>query len=277
MVVSVLAAVGSGGFTLLDEHQVLVLLVQLALLVGTARLVGGIANKLRQPAVVGQIIAGVLIGPSVLGKVYPDTFEWLFSDSTVGSVTYGLAWLAVIMVLVVIGYETDLGIIIRLRRAAVNVSAGALLVPLVVVGLVALLTPSSFVGDAGRGLYAAFMALALSVAALPVVAKILLDLGMLRRNFGQVTLAVSMTMDSVGWLILAGLAGIAREGFRPADLLASPWRLGPVRGAGGHRGTVDAEPGNASGAAERTECGGGSHGEPGGGHRRWCRHPRAGS
>ena len=199
----------------------LVLLVQLALLVGTARLVGGIANKLRQPAVVGQIIAGVLLGPSVLGKVYPGTFEWLFSDSTVGSVTYGLAWLAVIMVLVVIGYETDLGIIIRLRRAAVNVSAGALLVPLVVVGLVALLTPSSFVGDAGRGLYAAFMALALSVAALPVVAKILLDLGMLRRNFGQVTLAVSMTMDSVGWLILAGLAGIAREGFRPADLLAS--------------------------------------------------------
>ena len=221
MVVTVLAATESGGFTLLDEHQLLVFLVQLALLVGTARLVGGIANKLRQPPVVGQIIAGVLIGPSVLGRFYPDTFDWLFSDGTVGSVVYGLAWLAVIMVLVVIGYETDLGIIMRLRRAAVNVSAGAFLAPFVVVGLVALLTPASFIGDAGRGLYAAFMALALSVAALPVVAKILLDLGMLRRNFGQVTLAVSMTMDSVGWLILAGLAGMAREGFSPSDLLAS--------------------------------------------------------
>ena len=54
-----------------------------------------------------------------------------------------------------------------------------------------------------------------------MVAKILLDLGMLRRNFGQVTLAVSMTMDSVGWLILAGLAGIARDGFSPSDLLTS--------------------------------------------------------
>ena len=194
--------------------------MQLVLLVGTARLLGGLANKLRQPPVVGQIIAGVLIGPSVFGKFYPGTFEWLFSDPTVGSAIYGLAWLAVIMVLVVVGYETDLGIIMRLRRAAVNVSAGALLMPLMV-GLVALLTPSSFIGNTGRGLYAAFMALALSVAALPVVAKILLDLGMLRRNFGQVTLAVSMTMDSVGWLILAGLAGIAREGFRPADLLTS--------------------------------------------------------
>ena len=217
----VLAFAESGAFTLLDEHQLLVFLIQLGLLVGTARLLGGLANQLRQPPVVGQIVAGVVIGPSVLGKFYPDTFEWIFSDATVGSAIYGLAWLAVIMVLVVIGYETDLGIIMRLRRAAVNVSTGALLVPLVVVGLVALLTPTSFIGNAGRGLYAAFMALALSVAALPVVAKILLDLGMLRRNFGQVTLAVSMTMDSVGWLILAGLAGIAREGFRPSDLLSS--------------------------------------------------------
>ena len=221
MTAPVLAASGSEGFALLDEHQVLVFLLQLALLVGGARVLGGIANQLRQPPVVGQIVAGVLIGPSVLGKLAPGAFDWLFSDPTVGSVVYGVAWLAVIMVLVVIGYETDLGIILRFRRAAVNVSAGGLLVPLVVVGVVALLTPASFIGDSGRGLYAAFMALALSVAALPVVAKILLDLGMLRRNFGQVTLAVSMTMDSVGWLILAGLAGIAREGFRPTDLLAS--------------------------------------------------------
>ena len=217
----VMAAAESGTFTLLDEHQLLLFLIQLGLLVGVARLLGGLANKLRQPPVVGQIIAGVVIGPSVLGNFYPDTFDWIFSDATVGSAIYGLAWLAVIMVLVVIGYETDLGIIMRLRKAAINVSAGALLVPLVVVGLIALLTPSSFIGDTGRGLYAAFMALALSVAALPVVAKILLDLGMLRRNFGQVTLAVAMTMDSVGWLILAGLAGIAREGFSPSDLLSS--------------------------------------------------------
>ena len=217
----VFAAAEPGEFTLLDEHQLYIFFLQLVLLVGTARLLGGIANKLRQPPVVGQLVAGVVIGPSVLGQFYPETFDWIFSDSTVGSVIYGLAWLAVIMVLVVIGYETDLGIITRLRNAALNVSAGALLVPLVVVGSVALLTPSSFIGTSGRGLYAAFMALALSVAALPVVAKILQDLGMLRRNFGQVTLAVSMTMDSVGWLILAGLAGIAQEGFEPAQLLTS--------------------------------------------------------
>ncbi len=217
----ILTADQQGSASLLDEHQVLLFLVQLALLVGAARFLGGVANKLGQPPVVGQLLGGVVVGPSVLGQFYPETFDWIFSDSTVASVLYGVAWLAVIMVLVVIGYETDLGIISRLRRAALNVSTGALLVPLVAVGLVALLTPSSFVGTSGRGLYAAFMALALSVAALPVVAKILLDLGMLRRNFGQVTLAVSMTMDSVGWLILAGLAGIAQEGFEPAQLLTA--------------------------------------------------------
>ena len=217
----ILAAADSDGLTLLDEHQLFVFLVQLVLLVGTARLLGGVAGKLRQPPVVGQLVAGVLIGPSFLGRFYPDTFEWIFSDSTVGAVTYGLAWLAVIMVLVVVGYETDLGIIVRLRRAALSVSAGALLAPLLAVGALALFTPASFIGETSRGLYAAFMGLALSVAALPVVAKILQDLGMLRRNFGQVTLAVSMTMDSVGWLILAGLAGLAQEGFEPGQLLTS--------------------------------------------------------
>ena len=144
MMVAVLAATGLGGT--LDEHQVLVFLMQLAAaLVGAARLLGGIANKLQQPPVVGQILAGVLIGPSVLGKLYPGVFDWLFSDSTAGSVVYGVAWLAVIMLLVVIGYETDLGIIMRFRRAAVNVSAGGLLVPLAVVGGAG--PPDAFVGS----------------------------------------------------------------------------------------------------------------------------------
>ena len=69
-----------------------------------------------------------------------------------------------------------------------------------------------------RPVFAGFLALALSVSALPVVAKILQDLGYLRRNFGQVTLAAGMTMDAVGWLILAALSGIALDGFQPDRL-----------------------------------------------------------
>ncbi|MGC2241522.1 MAG: cation:proton antiporter, partial [Acidimicrobiia bacterium] len=116
----------------------------------------------------------------------------------------------------------DLGIIARYKVAAVSVAAGALLIPFGVVIALGFSVPETFVGPgADRAIFSGFLALSLSVSALPVVAKILQDLGFLRRNFGQVTLAAGMTMDSIGWLILAALSGIALEGFQPELLVRS--------------------------------------------------------
>ncbi|MDH4308323.1 MAG: cation:proton antiporter [Acidimicrobiia bacterium] len=204
---------------LLTEHEVLVFLAQLALLIGAARLLGGFMKLIGQPAVVGELVAGILLGPSVFGRWAPESYEWLFGEPTVQSLMFGLAWLGVIMLLVVIGFETDLAIIGRFRTAALSVAAGALAVPAAVTLLVSRQLPASFIGDSvDPWVFGGFVALALSVSALPVVAKILQDLGFLRRNFGQITLAAGMTMDTIGWLLLAALSGIAQDGFDPAAL-----------------------------------------------------------
>jgi len=203
----------------LTEHQVLILLVQLVLLIGTARILGGIFKRAGQPAVVGELLAGVLLGPSLFGRLAPDAYHWVFGDATIQSVIFAFAWIGVILLLVVIGFETDLGIISRFRNAAGWVSAGGFIVPFAVMFGAALVVPDSMLGpNATRSVFAGFFALALSVSALPVVAKILHDLNLLRRNFGQITLAAGMVMDAVGWLILAALTGIAIDGFR-LDLL----------------------------------------------------------
>jgi Kef-type K+ transport system membrane component KefB len=225
--VVLLAADGGSAAAPLSEHEVLVFLVQLALLVGVARVFGWLMKSVGQPAVVGELLAGVVLGPTLFGRVAPDAFDWVFGEPTVTSVIFGISWLGVIMLLVVIGFETDLGIIARFRKAAVSVSAGALLIPLAVTASLAFLVPESFIGagpegeGVDRAVFAGFLALALSVSALPVVAKILQDMGYLRRNFGQVTLAAGMTMDAVGWLILAALSGIALDGFQPDELAFS--------------------------------------------------------
>lgn len=217
-----LSFLGSTAAAPLSEHEVLVFLVQLALLVGVARVLGWVAKSLGQPPVVGELLAGVLLGPTIFGRAAPETFEWVFGEPIVTSIMFGMAWLGVIMLLIVIGFETDLAIIGRYRGAALSVSAGALLFPLGAVAVTAFAVPDSFVGEGvERIVFAGFLALALSVAALPVVAKILQDLGFLRRNFGQVTLAAGMTMDAVGWLVLAALSGIALDGFRPDKLAFS--------------------------------------------------------
>ena len=211
----------------LSEHEVLVFLVQLALLIGVARIFGWLMKSVGQPPVVGELLAGVLLGPTLFGRFAPETFDWVFGEPTVTSVVFGIAWLGVIFLLVVIGFETDLGIINRFRNAAISVSAGALLIPLAAAATLAFFVPASFVGAGPDGegvdrvVFAGFLALALSVSALPVVAKILQDLGYLRRNFGQVTLAAGMTMDAVGWLVLAALSGIALDGFQPDQLAIS--------------------------------------------------------
>ncbi|MFZ0014017.1 MAG: cation:proton antiporter [Acidimicrobiia bacterium] len=222
--VVLLAAEGGSAAAPLSEHEVLVFLVQLALLVGVARVFGWVMKSVGQPAVVGELLAGVVLGPTLFGRVAPEAFDWVFGEPTVSSVIFGISWLGVIMLLVVIGFETDLGIIARFRNAALSVSAGALLVPLAAAATLAFFVPESFIGagpdgqGVDRAVFAGFLALALSVSALPVVAKILQDMGYLRRNFGQVTLAAGMTMDAVGWLVLAALSGIALDGFQPGRL-----------------------------------------------------------
>jgi Kef-type K+ transport system membrane component KefB len=96
-----------------------------------------------QPAVVGEILAGVVLGPTLFGRFAPDQFDWVFGEPTVTSVMFGIAWLGVIMLLVVIGFETDLGIIARFRKAALSVSAGALLLPMAAAASLAYLVPAS--------------------------------------------------------------------------------------------------------------------------------------
>lgn len=199
----------------LTEHEVLIFLVQIFLLVAVARLLGAMMKRLGQPPVVGELLAGVVLGPSLFGLALPDWYAWVFvADPVVNSATFGLAWLGVVFLLVVMGFETDLEIIARFKNQALAVAAGSLIAPMVLTGALGYYLADQFSGPANPApwLFAAFFALALSVSALPVVGKILADLGVMRRDFAQVTLAAAMAKDAVGWLILAVLSGMAVGG-----------------------------------------------------------------
>ena len=205
------------------EHQVLVFLVQIFVLLVAARLGGQAARRAGLPSVVGEIVAGVALGPTVAGRLAPDVWEWLFQQSTtVSSMVYAVGWLGVVMLLCVTGFETDLGLIRKLGRPAASVTVGSLIVPFAAGLAVGHLLPDSLIGgDTGRPVFAAFIAVALAISALPVIAKVLSEMGLLRRNFGQLTLAVGMTNDVVGWIALGVVAGVAADGGFDAGQLAT--------------------------------------------------------
>lgn len=204
------------------EHQLLVFWVALLVIVVAARLLGLVAQRVGQPAVVGELAAGLLLGPSVLGKVAPDVSDWLFpADDVQTAMLFTVGWLGVLLLLVATGFETDLGLIRRLGSAATAVSTGSLVVPIIAGFAVGWVMPDVFIGEGTeRYIFALFIAAALSISSLPVIAKILSEMGLLRRNFGQLTLAAGMANDVIGWIGLGFIAGLAQAGGVKLDKLA---------------------------------------------------------
>ncbi len=200
--------------TSLDEHQLLVFWTQLLVLVSVARLFGGLMRRINLPSVIGQLAAGIIVGPSIFGRIWPSGFEWFLPDEEISSgALLAVSWLGVALLLVTAGFETDLGLIRSLGRAAALVTGFSLIVPLVGGLLVGVVLPESFVGaGADRGVFALFVAAALAVSALAVIAKILSELGLMRRDFGQITVAAGMANDVIGWVMLAIFASFAASG-----------------------------------------------------------------
>ncbi|CAN5505438.1 cation:proton antiporter [soil metagenome] len=171
-------------------------------------------RKVGQPAVVGELAAGLVIGPSLLGRVMPDVYAFVFpADPVQEGLLLAVSWIGVVLLLVVTGFETDLKLLSRLGTTSISVSGGSLVVPLVLGFFLGNLLPDIFLGaDDQRLAFALFMAVSLSISSLPVVAKILMDMGLMRRNVGQVIVAGGMANDLIGWIMLGVLAGIVTGG-----------------------------------------------------------------
>lgn len=197
----------------LGDHELLLFWCQLLVLLAGARLGGYALRLIGQPRVVGELLAGVALGPSLLGQVWPRGWQWLFpDDERQAGLLLGLAWFGIVLLLVTTGAETDLGAIRRHGRAVVTTSIGSLFVPFGAGIAVGFLLPAAFVGNSGTATFAVFIGVALAISSLPVAARILGDLGLLHRPVGQLVLAVAMTNDVVGWILLGVLAGVAESG-----------------------------------------------------------------
>ena len=206
------------------EYDLLVFWVQLLALVVGARTLGWVMLQFGLPRVIGELGAGVVLGPTLFGHYFPEQFEWFLpAGGEQAAALLTVSWIGVALLLVLAGFETDLGLITKLGRPAVLVAVGSMLVPAAAGSVVGWLIPDEFLGEeASRSTFLLFVALAVSVSALAVVAKILSDLGLMRRDFGQITVAVGMANDIVGWLLLGVLTGLAASGGVSAvDILIS--------------------------------------------------------
>lgn len=202
-------------------HQVLVFTTLLGLLLGSALLLGRLARRLGLPSVIGELCAGVLIGPSVLGAVAPGVFGWLRLDQ-VGQLHLvdAVGHIGVLLLVGITGIGIDLKLMHRNARTTAWVSTTALVLPLVTGVALGLVLPADLLGQSGERIpFAGFVGVALCVSAVPVLAKTLLDMRLLHRDFGQLTMNSATVIDLVGWLLLSVVAAMATVGVRAANVL----------------------------------------------------------
>lgn len=198
-------------FTAASHHDVLVLVVQIAILLIAARVLGEIAQRLNQPAVVGEILAGVILGPSLLSGFFPFIAEWILPQTEVqGYLLETISLLGAMFLLLITGLETDIPLIRRHARTAAGVAAGGLIVPFASGFLMAYYLPDFLLADSeARLIFTLFVATAMSISAIPVIAKVLIDLNLMRRDIGQTIMAAGMIDDTTAWILLSIVLGIA--------------------------------------------------------------------
>jgi Kef-type K+ transport system membrane component KefB/mannitol/fructose-specific phosphotransferase system IIA component (Ntr-type) len=195
------------------DHDVLVFLLALATLLGSARLLGELARAAGMPLVVGEIAAGILLGPTVLGRIAPSARAWLFPVGPAESMTGAFSTVAVVLLLVVVGMEVDLRILKRRGRAAAITGLLGIVLPMACGVALGLFLPESYLVDpTRRTTVALILGVALGISALPVIAKTLLDLGLFKSDLGLLVMSSAMIDDLIGWLALSLLLGPVRGG-----------------------------------------------------------------
>jgi Kef-type K+ transport system membrane component KefB/nucleotide-binding universal stress UspA family protein len=191
-----------------------IFLAELVVLILVGRLLGEAMQRIGQPSIMGQLLAGILLGPSLFGWLWPDAQHWLFpAAKEQKSMIEAISQFGILLLLLLTGMETDLKLVRKVRRAAACVSLTGVAVPFACGVTLGLLLPDSLLPDPGKRLLTSlFLGIALSISSIKIVAAIVREMNFTRRNLGQVIVASAIMEDTLGWIIIAITFGLAEAG-----------------------------------------------------------------
>ncbi|KQS28187.1 cation:proton antiporter [Dyadobacter sp. Leaf189] len=193
-------------------HPLATLLLQIITIIVAARLFGWLCKLIGQPTVIGEIAAGIFLGPSLLGMFYPEFSNFLFPKQSLGNLQF-LSQIGLILFMFIIGMELDLKVLKTKAQEAVVISHASIMLPFALgVGL-ALYMYQQFAPEGISFLsFALFIGIALSITAFPVLARIVQERGLSRTKLGMMVITCAATDDITAWCILAAVIAIVKAG-----------------------------------------------------------------
>ena len=189
-------------------------IAQIITLMVVGRLLGEAMLRLRQPAVMGQLIAGLLLGPSLFGFLFPDLQHALFPKSTEQKAMIdAISQFGILLLLLLTGMETDLKLVRQTGRASLFASLTGIVIPFLCGVALGEMLPDSMLPDPEKRLITSlFLGTALSIASVKIVAMVVREMNFMRRVVGQVILASAIIDDSIGWIIVSIIFSLALHG-----------------------------------------------------------------
>jgi len=194
------------------SHPLALLILQIIVILIAARFLGWLFKKIGQPSVIGEIIAGLLLGPSFLGRYFPGVSAFLFPAASLGSLQL-LSQVGLILFMFVVGMEMDLSILKNKARDAVVISHASILFPFALGLLLALFLYREFAAaHAGFVPFALFTGISMSITAFPVLARIVQERGLSKTRLGTVAISCAAADDITAWCILAAVVAVVKAG-----------------------------------------------------------------
>ena len=194
------------------ENHLKVVLFQWAVIIAVAWVMGRLARKVGQPLAVGEIAGGLLLGPSVFGALWPEGMQWLFPAETQQSLQL-LAKLGLIFLLFQVGMEFDFGHLASRSRTVTAVSLAGIIAPMLGGLLIGPWLHRTFAPETPRLGFQLFICIALSISALPIMGRILLELKLERTALGALAISAAAIDDVIGWILLAVATALVMSGF----------------------------------------------------------------
>ncbi len=193
----------------MSHGELIQLMIQLGVMLAFGRIMAEAARKFKQPAVVGEILAGILLGPTILGTFSIDTFKLLFpQEGTSMVVLDGFTKVAVVMLLFIAGLEVDLRIVFQQGKQAIYSSFFGLTIPFAMGFLIPYLIPELLGDSSDRLILGLFMGTAMAISALPVIVRIMMDLKLFKTKIGMLVVASAMVDDLIGWIVFSIILGM---------------------------------------------------------------------
>jgi Kef-type K+ transport system membrane component KefB/nucleotide-binding universal stress UspA family protein len=191
-----------------------ILLAQIVLLLLIGRGLGELMQRFGQPAVIGQLLAGLILGPSLFGWVWPAAHDLIFPrNADQKNLLTGLSDIGVLLLLLLTGMETDLKLVRRVGPPAIAITITGVAVPFACGFALGQFLPETILSDPSHRLIASlFLGTALSISSIKIVAMVVREMNFMRRNLGQIIVASAIMEDTVGWVIISLTLGIAGAG-----------------------------------------------------------------